>query len=204
MEPFTASGGNRRQRFWLDFAASAPIRFATDCHQLQPRGSINAPSRAQVLDRGGSDTHTGERHVGDSAGRGGDLDVIVLLEALQSIPEPYASAEQDRDDHDVHVVDEPDSKEVADHGAPSADAYVLAVRGLAGRLERLGRRSVEEVERCTALHLDRRARVMGEDEDRRVERRVRAPPALPLWVLVPSGRAELPGTHDLGADPDIV
>ena len=86
----------------------------------------------------------------------------------------------------------------------AADADVLAAGGLAGRLERLGRRRVDEVERRAALHLDRRARVMGEDEDRRVERRVGTPPALPLRVLVPAGRAELPGTHDLGADPRIV
>src|SRR3954465_3744995 len=65
----------------------------------------------------------------------------------------------------------------------------------------IGGGRVEEVERRAALHLDRRARVMGEDEDRCVERRVGTPSALPLRVLVPSGRAELPGTHDLGADP---
>ena len=139
-----------------------------------------------------------------SAGRGGGLDLVVLLEALQSVPEAYAPAEQDRDHHDVHVVDEPGSKEFADHRGTPADAYVLAARSLAGRLERLGRRRVDEVERRAALHLDRRARVMGEDEDRCVERRVGTPPALPLRVLVPSGRAELPGTHDLGADPGIV
>src|SRR5688572_3214567 len=137
----------------------------------------------------------------DSAGRGGGLDLIVLLETLQSVPEAYASAEQDRDHHDVHVVDEPRGKEVSDHGGTTAEAYVLAVRSLAGRLERLGGRSVDEVVRRAALHLDRRARVMGEDEDRCVERRVGAPRALPLRVVVPSGRAELPGTHDLGADP---
>src|SRR5919197_3239669 len=129
----------------------------------------------------------------DSAGRGGGLDVVVLLEALQSIPEAYASAEQDRDHHQVHVVDEPGSKEVADHGGTSAEAYVLAVRSRAGLLERLGRRSIEEVEHRAALHLDRRARVMGEDEDRCVERGVGAPPALPLTILVPSGWAELQG-----------
>src|SRR4051794_19158111 len=44
---------------------------------------------------------------------------------------------------------------------------------------------------------------MREDEDRGVERRVGTPCALPLRVLVPSGVAELPGTHDLGADPRI-
>jgi len=42
------------------------------------------------------------------------------------------------------------------------------------------------------------------DEDRRVERRVRGPPALPLGVLVPPRIAELSGTHDLGADTRIV
>ena len=45
---------------------------------------------------------------------------------------------------------------------------------------------------------------MGEDEDRCVERRVGTPPALPVRLVVPSGRAELPGTHDLGADPRTV
>src|SRR6266542_1631917 len=83
----------------------------------------------------GSDTRTGERHMRDSAGRGGGLDVVVLLEALQSVPEAYASAEQERDHHRVHVVDEPGSKEVADHGGTSADADVLAARSLAGRFE---------------------------------------------------------------------
>src|SRR3954451_4434910 len=142
---------------------------------------------------GGSDARTVERHVRDSAGRGGGLDLVVLLEALQSVPEAYASAEQDRDHHRVHVVDEPGRKEVADHGGTAADAYVLAVRGVAGCLERLGGRSVEEVERRAALHLDRRARVVGQDEDGCVERRVGTPRALPLRVLVPAGVAELPG-----------
>src|SRR4051812_38360050 len=132
----------------------------------------------------------------DSTGRGGGLDLVVLLEALQPVPEPHAPAEQDRDHHGVHVVDEPGSKEVADHGGTSADAYVLAVRSLAGGLERLGRRRVEEVERRAALHLDRRAPVMGEDEDRCVERRVWGPPAPPPPGPLPprgGGAARPPG-----------
>src|SRR5215211_7921346 len=140
----------------------------------------------------------------DSAGRGGGFDLVVLLETLQSVPEAYASTEQDRDHHRVHVVDEPGGKEVADHGGTSAEAYVLAARSLAGRLERLGRRSIDEVKRRAALHLNRLARVMGEDEDRCVERRVGTPPALPVRVLVPSGVAEFPCTHDLDADPRTV
>src|SRR4051812_18555928 len=45
---------------------------------------------------------------------------------------------------------------------------------------------------------------MREDEDRRVERRVGAPGALPLRVLVPPGVPELSGAHDLGADFRVV
>src|ERR687886_2344903 len=115
-----------------------------------------------------------------------------------------SSAEQDRNHHYVHMVDESGGKEVADDGGTSADAYVLAARRLTGRLERLGGRGVDEVVHGAALHLDRRAWVMGEDEGRCVERRVGTPPALPLRVLVPAGVAELPGTHDLGADPRTV
>src|ERR687893_2758106 len=123
----------------------------------------------------------------DSAGRGGGFDLVVLLEARQSVPEPHAPAEQDRDHYDVHVVDEPGSDEVGDHGGPTADAYVLAARGLAGRLERLGRRRLDEVERRAALHLDRRAGVMGQDEDRGMERRFWAPPPPPLRGPPPPG-----------------
>ena len=101
----------------------------------------------------------------------------------------------------MQVVDEPGGKEVADHRDTAAEAHILAVRSVASRLERLGRRGVDEMERRAALHLDRRARMMRQDEGRRVERRVGTPPALPLRVLVPSRWPELPGTHDLGADP---
>src|SRR5262249_31929173 len=69
--------------------------------------------------------------------------------------------------------------------------------------ERLGWRGVEEVERGTALHLDRGAVVVGEHEGRRVEGRVRTPPALPVGILLPAGWAELVGAHDLRADPEV-
>jgi hypothetical protein len=55
------------------------------------------------LDRAVSVTPAGEGHMDDSAGRGDGLDLVVLLEALQSVPEAYASAEQDRNHRDVHI-----------------------------------------------------------------------------------------------------
>ena len=118
----------------------------------------------------------GERDVRDAARRGRGLDRVVLLDPLQSVPQPYAAAEQDRDHDDVRVVDEPGGEEVADDAGTSTDTDVQAARGLAGRLQGLGRRGVEEVERRPALHLDRRARVVREDEHRGVERRVGTPP----------------------------
>src|SRR3954453_5211372 len=194
----TASAGTIMAAIWR--VGKAPH---TVYRTFRGSGGAGRAAAPWVLGRGGSGTSAGECHVRDSAGRGGGLDPVVVLEAPQALPDPHAPAEQDRDHHDVHMVDEPGSKEVADHGGTSAEAYVLAVRGLAGCLERLGRRSVDEVERRAALHLDRRAWVMGEDEYRCVERRVGTPRALPLRVLLPAGRAELAGTHDLGAAPRI-
>src|SRR4029453_11557851 len=63
---------------------------------------------------------------------------------------------------------EPGGREGGGGGWPPPDASVLAARRVAGRLERLCRRRVEEVEGRAALHLDRRGGVVGEDEYRGV------------------------------------
>src|SRR6266567_9494374 len=39
-----ATGGSRWQPIWLISPGLGPSRFAADCHRLQPRGSIEAPS----------------------------------------------------------------------------------------------------------------------------------------------------------------
>src|SRR5215211_2190026 len=44
-----ATGGNPRQRISLAFAVFADSPFAADCHWLQPRGSIKAPSAARRM-----------------------------------------------------------------------------------------------------------------------------------------------------------
>ncbi len=64
----------------------------------------------------------------------------------------------------------------------------------------VGRVAVDEVERGVGQR-ERRALVVGQDEHRRVERRLVAPPALPFVVAPrPALRAELVAAHDLGAD----
>src|SRR5262245_24083166 len=105
----------------------------------------------------------------DTVCRRDRFDVVGLLEGLQAVPEPDAAAEKDRDLHDMHVVDQPCGEEVAYDRRPTAEADVLATGRLAGRLERLRRGGVEEVERGATFHLDRRSGPVGEHEDRRVE-----------------------------------
>jgi hypothetical protein len=83
----------------------------------------------------------------------------------------------------------------------ASDADVLP----GGRLERPLERSLDpvrdEVERRPAVHLEGRARVVGQDEDRVVVRRVVAPPAAPVLVAPgPAHRAEHVPAHDHRAD----
>ena len=61
--------------------------------------------------------------------------------------------------------------------APPADRDVPVAGRLCGQPQRLLGAAGDEVERRPALHLDRIALVVGEHEDRRVVRRVLAPPA---------------------------
>src|SRR5215212_7079767 len=96
-----------------------------------------------------------EGDVGDAAGRGDQLDVVVVLEGLQAVPDADAPAEQDRDLDEMRVVDQSGGEEVADHGGPATDSDVLASGGFPGGLEGRGRGGVEEVERGAALHFDR-------------------------------------------------
>src|SRR5918994_3999700 len=171
----------RLSRTRLSFVSAGRVRAAAGCRRSR-------------------DDLPREREVGDAAGRGDRLDVIGILEGLQTVPDADAAAEHDRNLYEMHVVDEPGDEEVAYDGGAAADPDVLATGCFAGRLERVGRGGVEEVERGAARHLDRGPRAVSEHEGRCVERRVRPPPALPVRVVLPAGRAELVGPHDLGPD----
>jgi hypothetical protein len=100
------------------------------------------------------------------------------------------------------VVDEPGGEELAEHRRATPDTDVLAGGGLPSGVECVCRRGVEEVERRTALHLQRRPRVMGQDVRRGVERRIVSPPPAPLrGVRQRRGGTAAP---DLRTDPGSV
>jgi hypothetical protein len=101
----------------------------------------------------------------------------------------------------MHLIDQVRGEELADRRWSSADAHVKVTSQLACELESLGWSYVDEVERRPALHLEHGPDVVSEHHDGRVERRVVAPPALPL--LVCPGAAlmpELVTPHDLRTD----
>src|SRR5918995_664648 len=62
----------------------------------------------------------------DAAGRRDRLDVVLLLQRLQPVPQPDPATEDDRDLHDVQVVDEPGGEELTQHRRATPDADVLA------------------------------------------------------------------------------
>lgn len=77
--------------------------------------------------------------MGQTACRGETLDREILLQPLESFPEPGSASEGDRDDDEVHEVDEAGRKELSDHRRTAADADIAAVSG-GGRLgEDVGR-----------------------------------------------------------------
>jgi hypothetical protein len=70
----------------------------------------------------------------------------------------------------------------ADRRHAAAEAHVQSVSGVPGALQRGVDAVGDEMKRGAAGHLNGGTRVMSEHEDRRVIRRVVAPPAFPLVV----------------------
>src|SRR5215471_12519182 len=149
-----------------------------------------------------------------SAAPGGDvldvrdarrLDRAHLLELegvpLETLEEPFAAAENDRDDRDVDLVDKASREVLIDDGCAPGQRDVLAFGGVL-RLTERGLDAVgDEVEGRTALHHEGLARVVGEDEHRVVVGRVLAPPAAPGNVRpFTADRPEHVATHDRRAD----
>ena len=128
-----------------------------------------------------------------------------LLEARAGgrlVEQPAPGAEQDRDDVEPHLVDEAGGDVLLDRllrhrrsRRPSPPAAALA--SLERGLDPVG----DEVEGRPALHLERLALMVGEDEDRDVEGRLLAPPPLPgVLAPGPGAAAEHVAAHQDRAD----
>src|SRR5207248_2641941 len=138
----------------------------------------------------------------------GRLDRLDLLELHIShlFEQPSAASEQDRDDRDDDLVEQTRCEVLLRDGRPAPERHLL----LSGCCPRLFERRLDpvrdEVERRSALHLQRLARLASEDEDGMVEGRIVSPPALPR--LVPRSRtaAEHVPAHDgrAGAAEDVL
>src|SRR5213083_2878370 len=96
--------------------------------------------------------------------------------------ERLTTAEQDRRDRDMHLVDEPRLEILAHRGRPAADLDIEPSRGLPGATERFLNSAGDEMKDGPALHRDRFACVVRQHEHRHVIRRVLAPPAVPPVV----------------------
>src|SRR5829696_5640611 len=136
------------------------------------------------------------------------LDCAELLE-LQirsySVEEARASAQEDRRDVQLQLVDQTGRQVLVDDVGAAADEDVLLAGGLPrllqGRLDSIGDKGEGRVREDQRLAL-----VVRENEDRLAEGRVLTPPA-PPWIVAPcaaGGRTELAPPHDLGADIRIL
>src|SRR5581483_11280417 len=120
---------------------------------------------------------------------------------VDALEERLAPPEQHRPDGEMQLGDQSRLQILPHSRYPAAQAYVLAVgrglRLLERRLDAVG----DEVKHGAALHLQRRAPVMRQDEHRRVVRRLLAPPAAPVVVGPrPAHRAEHVAAEDPRAD----
>src|SRR5215218_6172733 len=97
----------------------------------------------------------GEGEMGDAARRRHRLYVVLLLQRLQTVPQPDAATEQDRELHDMQMVDEPGREELTYHRRAPTDADVLTVCRLPSHGECIHQRAIEEMERRSAFHLHR-------------------------------------------------
>src|SRR5687768_7570269 len=113
----------------------------------------------------------GGRHMGRT--------LIAERNQIEAVKEMLAGSEQPGRNRDVQLVDEAGFEELPDCRNAATDLDILSRRCFRRTFERLARTARDKVKHRAAVHLDRRARVMGQYKYRPVVRRVLAPPATP-------------------------
>src|SRR5439155_6540614 len=111
------------------------------------------------------------------------------------------TAEQDRRDRDMHLVDEPRLEILAHRGRPAADLDIEPARDLPGATERFLNSAGDEMKDGPAFHRDWLARVVRQHKHRRMIGRILPPPAAPPIVRPrPAHGAEHVSAHDIRTD----
>src|SRR5207237_7789380 len=101
---------------------------------------------------------------------------------IDVLQEMLAGPEQDRSDREMQLVDQAGAQILPNRRYAAAETDVAAAR-CGGRLLQRGVYAFgDEPKLGAARHLERRAGVMRQHEDRRVIRRLVAPPSLPALV----------------------
>ena len=119
---------------------------------------------------------------------------------VRPVEEPLAGSQRDRGDVQPQLIDQAGDQVLVDGGGSAGDGDGPVAGGRAGldecRLKSVG----DEGERCPALHGQRVALVMSEDEHWRVVGRLLAPPASPGQIPLAAPWTEHVAAHDVGAD----
>src|SRR5512135_214642 len=97
-------------------------------------------------------------------------------------PEMLPATEQDGSDGEVQLVNQGRAQILPNGGYAAAEADVTAARCSGGLLQGGVNAFGDKAKLRASRHPERRPRVMREHEDRRVIRRLIAPPALPAVV----------------------
>src|SRR5262245_50871749 len=115
--------------------------------------------------------------------RGWSWNVLGAAEAelgqVDSTQEMLARAEQDRRDGKMHLVNQPCAQILPGRGHPAADTDVEVTRSFGGAFQCVMDAAGDEVEGCSAIHFERRARVAGEHEHGAMVGRIVSPPSPP-------------------------
>src|SRR5216684_8762985 len=94
----------------------------------------------------------------------------------------FPGTELDRSDGEMQLVNQAGAQIPPNSGYAATEADVAAARGSARLLQSGVNAFGDKAKLRTSRHLERRPRVMRQHEDRRVIRRLVAPPALPAAV----------------------
>src|SRR5215203_5400437 len=191
--PWPAKAGFNGTRY-VAGASLAERYFANRTDGLRPSSGEISWSRPSDRSSSTLDAVADVRGVG----RVQDLDGYQARVA-DVVEQALARAEQHRGDVEDELVDDSGGQRLAHRRGAAGDVDAATFGDGGGLLEGGVKAIGDEVKGRAARHLDRVARVMGEDEDRRVVGRLVAPPAAPVLIPAAANRAEHVAAHDVRA-----